>query len=181
MRPRGKNHTFFTSRPPKTPFQSRKTPCERQKQAVFYLSAFQQTVLDYSETEATGPPQRKERFGLVLRDRSLSIPPTAPRRAPPSHEAEGGHAIQISPSSAEDPMGVRKVWVISLSFRALSLLSFRASRRRVEKSPTRYPWVTCRILVMTPPASFCKNEGKVSLHITKNISSHPRLKKVKNI
>ena len=150
------NGLFFTSRPPKAPFQSPQTPSERQKQAGFCLSAFQQTLWYSSETQTTGPPQRKVRFGLVPRDRSRSIPPTAPRRAPPSHEAEGGHAIQISPSSPEDPMGVRKVWVISL---------------------TRYPWVTCRILVMTPPASFCKNEGKVSLHMTKNISSHPRLKK----
>ena len=37
------------------------------------------------------------------------------------------------------------------------------------------------LFLSTPPASFCKNEGKVSLHMTKNISSHPRLKKVKNI
>ena len=37
------------------------------------------------------------------------------------------------------------------------------------------------LFLSTPPASFCKNEGKVSLHMTKNISSHLRLKKVKNI
>ena len=134
------NGLFFTSRPPKAPFQSQKTPFERQKQAVFYLSAFQQALWYSSETQTTGPPQRKVRFGFVPRDKSRSIPPTASRRAPPSHEAEGGHAIQISPSSPEDPMGVRKVWVISL---------------------TRYPWVTCRILVMTPPARNGLFRGKV--------------------
>ena len=130
FRPRGKNHAFFTSRPPKAPFQSRKTPSERQKQAVFYLSAFQQALWDYSETQTTDHPQRKVRFGLVPRDRSRSIPPTASRRAPPSHEAEGGHAIQISPSSPEGPMGVRKIWVISLSFRAS-----RRSREISDKIP----------------------------------------------
>lgn len=37
------------------------------------------------------------------------------------------------------------------------------------------------LFLSTPPASFCKNEGNVSLHMTKNISFHPRLKKVENI